>query len=183
MGLWGRKLLEQRISAQIPRLYVIAKSWGCPAAFCDDLVQDTVANALNKLEQLRSPEALEVWLIQILTNCHRQHLRKQSYLTHLEDDLLIEEQTPAGKLESDGTVNAVRAAISCLSDEHRKVVTLVDMEGLSYREVADVLEIRIGTVMSRLCRARNRLRELLAGTLEQEMDRKKEAPAKLWRVK
>ena len=55
----------------------------------------------------------------------------------------------------------MRAGINQLSNEHRKILVLVDMEGLSYREVSEVLEIKLGTVMSRLGRARNKLRNFL----------------------
>jgi len=156
-----RKHHEQKISNIIPRLYSIAHSWGCNRDVCDDLVQETVTTALDKYKQLRDPSAFNCWVIRILVNTHRQHLRKQRWLTDLDDDDLIHEFGPEQIMETERTVNSVRTAIRRLSDEHRKVLVLVDMEGLSYREVAEVLDLKLGTVMSRLGRARVRLKTLL----------------------
>ncbi len=162
MRLWGRNRLEHRIDALIPRLYAIARSWGCTSDVCDDLIQETLSISLAKQAQLRDPVALDCWVIRILVNAHRQYLRKRKWLTTLDDTELVEEMGPNYHLESDRTVKRVRLAINTLSDEHRKVLVLIDMEGLSYRDAADVLDIKIGTVMSRLARARNKLRTLLS---------------------
>ena len=173
MGFWRRKQFEHRVSALIPRLYSIAHSWGCVRDTCDDLIQETVAIALDKRDQLRDPSALDCWIIRILVNVHRQHLRKIKWLTTLEDEL-IDDFGPAYQLESSRTVERVRAGINRLSDEHRKILVLVDMEGLSYREVSEVLEIKLGTVMSRLGRSRNNLRNfLLASDLSEEQVQEK----------
>lgn len=168
MTIWERKRLEKRIGALIPKLRIITRAWGCTPDVSDDLVQESVASALDKLEQLRNSHALEVWVISIVTNCHRLHLRRNRFLTDLEDDQLVEEVTPANKLENERTVDQVRAAINMLNDEHRKVLTLVDMEGMNYKDVAEALNIRIGTVMSRLHRARGKLRTLLENVLQQD---------------
>lgn len=196
---WRRRQYEQRISEIIPRLYSIASSWGCTRDTCDDLVQETVTTALDKLEQLRDPQAFQCWVIRILVNSHRQYLRRHRWLTTLDDEQLVEELGPSRRLESTRTVDRVRAAIGLLSDEHRKVLVLVDMEGMSYREVSDVLEIKLGTVMSRLGRARKRLRGLLGefhderieqadarikpSPQDQSKSTQKQAKSKLWSVK
>lgn len=161
MGIWGRKRLENRIHSLVPRLYAIAHSWGCTRDTCDDLIQETISIGLDKYKQLRNPDLLDGWIIRILVNTHRQHLRKGKWLTTLDNDELIEEHGPVSQLESNRTIERVQRAISLLSDEHRKVLVLVDMEGMSYREVASVLDIKLGTVMSRLGRARNNLRKVL----------------------
>jgi len=145
----------------VPRLYSIAQSWGCTHDVCEDLIQDTVSIALTKYSQLRDPDSFECWIIRILVNAHRQYLRKRKNLFTLEEDSLTDEFGPVLQLESSRTVARVQAAISLLSAEHQKILVLVDMEGMSYREVARVLDIKLGTVMSRLGRARNNLRQLL----------------------
>ena len=162
MRLWRGNQIEERINALIPRLYAIARSWGCMSDVCDDLIQETLTIALTKQEQLRDPLALDCWMIRILVNAHRQHLRKRKWLTSLEATELIDEMGPTYHLEANRTVERVRIGIKTLSDEHRKVLVLIDMEGLNYRDAADVLDIKIGTVMSRLARARNKLRKLLS---------------------
>lgn len=182
MGFWGRKGLELRISALIPRLYAIALSWGCPRDICDDLIQETVTLVLVKHNQLRDPDAFDCWMIRILVNVHRQNLRKGKCLTTLEDDALVDDFGPANQFESSRTVDRVRKAIRLLSDEHRKVLVLVDMEGMSYREVANVLEIKMGTVMSRLGRARNNLRKILSEKNIHETQPTEKARANIRRI-
>lgn len=166
----------------IPRLRAIAFSWGCTADVCDELVQETVTTAITKLGQLRNPDALESWVISIFTNCHNLYLRHGRNLTDLENIELIEEDTPLTQLDSSRTIEMVRTAIAKLSDEHRKVLTLVDMEGMTYNEVAIALNIRIGTVMSRLCRARGRLRIILKSLLHEKTS-DQDKTNHLWRVK
>lgn len=183
MTIWERKRLEKRIGALIPRLRIITRSWGCMPDVSDDLVQESVAIALDKLEQLRNPDALEVWVISIVTNCHRLHLRRNRFLADLEDEQLVEEVTPANKLENERTLDQVRTAINMLNDEHRKVLTLVDMEDMNYKDVAEALDIRIGTVMSRLHRARGKLRTLLEHVLQQDRGERQEKSSVLRRVK
>jgi len=161
MGFWVKNRLEKRINLLIPRLYAIAYSWGCAKDTCDDLIQETITIGLDKHKQLRDPELLDSWIIRILVNTHRQYLRKEKWLTTLEDNELTDEIGPVHQLESNRTIERVQQAICLLSAEHRKVLVLVDMEGMSYREVARVLDIKIGTVMSRLGRARNNLRKIL----------------------
>jgi len=145
----------------VPWLYSIAQSWGCSRDVSEDLIQETVSIALKKYQQLRAPDSFDCWMIRILVNTHRQYLRKRKSLFTLEEDSLTDEFGPVLQLESSRTVARVQAAINLLSAEHQKILVLVDMEGMSYREVALVLDIKLGTVMSRLGRARNNLRQLL----------------------
>ena len=183
MEFWGRNNFEHRISALTPKLYSIAHSWGCSKDVCDDLIQETVVTALDKQEQLRDPDAMDCWTIRILVNVHRQYLRKKKWLTSLDDVELVNDFGPACELESNRTVDNVRKAISYLSDEHKKVLLLVDMEGLSYREVSEVLDIKLGTVMSRLGRARNNLRNFLQMSCLPEEQSKEESGSTLRSVK
>ncbi len=161
MRWWNRRRFEQRIDMLIPRLYSVSLGWGCSKPTCDDLVQETVTTALSKIDQLRNPDAFDVWVFRILVNAHRQLLRRERWLTELDNEFLVDDNGPSRQLETSRTIDRVRHAINRLSDDHRKVLVLVDMEELSYRQVADILEIKLGTVMSRLGRARKRLRSIL----------------------
>ncbi len=181
MPLWGNGKLHQRVVALTPRLHVIARSWGCSPDLCDDLVQETLATALNKISQLRKEAALEVWVIRILTNSHRLYLRQHKYLSPLDSHELIDELDPQHSLDAQQTIDMVRAAIGLLSDEQRKVLTLVDMESFSYQKVAEILDIKIGTVMSRLSRARAQLRKII-NDISARTNRTETQPD-LWRVK
>jgi len=185
MKLLQKHKLNKRIAALSPRLYSIARSWRCSPDLCDDLVQDTLATAFTKVEQLRNEAVLDIWVIRILTNQHRLYLRQHQYMNPLEDDDLIDEVEPFNNIDTDQTVNMVRAAIGLLNSEQCKVLTLVDMENFSYREVAKILDIKTGTVMSRLSRARTRLRQIITelSKPENQLKQKSSSAVKLWRVK
>jgi len=153
----ARKKLEQHRL----RLYRIAYSWTHNGALADDLVQETLTKALIKADQLRDPTAGDAWLYSILANCYRDHFRRLRETESVEDIELVHESTPEQETSQQQVVRKVRAAIARLPEGQRQVMTLVDLEGFSYVEVANILGVPIGTVMSRLCRARGALREQL----------------------
>ncbi|MBI3570146.1 MAG: sigma-70 family RNA polymerase sigma factor [Gammaproteobacteria bacterium] len=154
---WFRREVE----AMWQRLYRMAYSWCHDPHLAADLVQDTMAKALKNRHQLRDRAALTGWLFVILTNSWRDHCR------HVRDTVDIDtmELGHDSDLETDSDRNAllqrVRTAMARLSPDHRQVLTLVVLEGMAYDEVARVLGIPIGTVTSRLCRAREILRRNL----------------------
>jgi RNA polymerase sigma-70 factor (ECF subfamily) len=152
---------KARLEQHRMRLYRIAYAWTHNAALADDLVQETLAKALRKSSQLRDPKAGEAWLYSILSNCYRDHFRRQRATEEIDDNTLTHESTPEKESSEQQVVHKVRAAIARLSEGQRQVVTLVDIQGMSYMEVAQILDVPIGTVMSRLCRARYALKDLL----------------------
>jgi len=153
------KLFEQRRE----RLHRLASSWCHDAMLADDLVQDTLGKALKYHHQLKDHEKLDAWLFRILHNTWMDHLRRYKPTTDLDDIDPLDDKTPEGHLSDEQLVNRVRQAVFKLPIPQRQVVTLVDLEGCSYAEVADILELPIGTVMSRLSRARNTLKKSLIG--------------------
>jgi len=152
---------RKRLEAMRPRLYRLAYSWTMNPALADDLTQDALTKGLRKVAQLKNPDALEGWLFGILRNCWRDHYRSHREMDELDHEQLTDELTPEHYHEQQHIVNKVRSAIAQLAEGQREVVTLVDLEGFSYAEVAESLTIPIGTVMSRLCRARKALAEKL----------------------
>lgn len=162
--LFGVDPLRQRIEHWRPALYRVAYSWCHDRALAEDLVQEALLKALSRRAQLRDDERLRGWLFAILNNGFRDHLRRLRVHEDI-DELADEMPAPAPSPEDDHAtaqvVARVRAAIATLPLGQRQVVTLVDLEELSYAEVAHALEIPIGTVMSRLCRARAALRQAL----------------------
>ncbi len=147
-----------------PRLYRLAYSWSHNPAFADDLVQETLIKALKNANQLRDPALLTSWLFSILANCWRDHFRKHREMDNieeLEDFRYAHENTPEIAHSESQIISRVRAAIAQLPLGQRQVLTLVDLAELSYIEVAATLDIPIGTVMSRLCRARTSMKALL----------------------
>ena len=151
-----RALVEARA-----RLYRVAYSWCRNPALADDLVQETLTKALKKSAQLRDPKARDAWLFTILANCYRDHFRRSREMDDIDDVEISHESTPESESSSAQIVGLVRAAVAKLSDGQRQVMTLVDLEGFAYGEVAKILDVPIGTVMSRLCRARNAMKALL----------------------
>ncbi len=143
------------------RLYRIAYSWCHNPALADDLVQETLIKALKYSDQLRDPKTIKSWLYKILTNCWRDHFRRSRETVDIDDVVLVEENTPELHQQRNEVVDRVRAGIATLPVGQRQVITLVDLEGCSYIEVAEILDIPIGTVMSRLCRARRALKDAL----------------------
>jgi RNA polymerase sigma-70 factor (ECF subfamily) len=150
-----------------PRLYRMALAWSGNSSQADDLVQDAMIKVLGKLAQLRDPGRLERWAFSILANCYRDSLRRGDYLVSQPQENIDQAQAQASA-EEDVMIEQrqqwVRRAIARLSPNQREVMLLVDLEGFSYAEVAEILALPMGTVMSRLSRGRERLREILAGS-------------------
>jgi RNA polymerase sigma-70 factor (ECF subfamily) len=149
------------------RLYRVAYSWCHSAALADDLVQETLTKALRKSAQLRDPKARDAWLFTILANCYRDHFRKLREMDDVDEIEISHETTPETESSNAEIVGLVRAVIAQLPEAQRQVVTLVDLEGFSYVEVTQILDVPIGTVMSRLCRARNAMRTMLLPGMQQ----------------
>lgn len=138
-------------------LYRAAYAWSHDPALADDLVQETLARALKNGGQLRDHAALESWLFGILMNCWRDHFRRARPTEDIDNHPLTHNQTPEKAHEQQRITHRVRAAVAGLPEGQRQVLTLVDLEGFTYAEVAEIMAIPIGTVMSRLCRGRRAL--------------------------
>lgn len=155
---------QEQLEQIRPKLYRVAFSWSHNAALADDLAQETLAKALKNAGQLRDPALLNGWLFGILANCWRDHFRRyreMEDIEELEDYRCVNETTPEDEHAQSQIVSRVRDAVAKLPLVQRQVLTLVDLEEFSYIEVAAILAIPIGTVMSRLCRARQALKTLL----------------------
>ena len=158
------KTFERLVVEQIPRLRRYARAltgdWG-PA---DDLVQETLARAMSRRRLWIREKGVRPWLFTILHNLYvndvARRARSPALVAADENDARI----AAGERADGGVVlRDLERALGELSDEQREVVLLVGLEQLSYQEAAGVLGIPPGTVMSRLSRGRERLRELMAG--------------------
>lgn len=154
--------LRRQAKALRPTLYRLAWSWCHDEQLAEDLTQEALARAMERIDQLRDAGQLKMWLCRILSNLHKDYLRARRECVDCDAVALAAEESPElalGRLE---TVEQVRAAIARLNHDQRKVLTLVDLMEFSYAEVAGILDIPVGTVMSRLNRARTRLRALLS---------------------
>ena len=153
--------LKKQLKGQRNNLYRLAMSWCGDRMLADDLVQDCMVKAWQKRQQLKDREKLNAWLYRILHNCWMEYLRRVKPVVDLEEVPAEFTGGPDGLLEQQQLAYRVRQAVSRLPLGQREVVTLVDLEEFRYAEVAEILEIPIGTVMSRLNRARKTLRSEL----------------------
>ena len=108
---------------------------------------------------------MKAWLYRILSNCWRDHFRRSRDTVDIDDVVLVEKDTPDTEHDRHQIISRVRNAIAQLPMGQRQVISLVDLEGCSYIEVAQILDVPIGTVMSRLSRARKALKEDRKSTL------------------
>ncbi|MGD2117981.1 MAG: sigma-70 family RNA polymerase sigma factor [Chromatiales bacterium] len=166
----SRRQLRNRLQQQRASLYRVAMAWCGDAMLADDLAQESLTRALAKLHQLQDEARLEHWLFRILNNCWREHLRRSRpavELDELDDLVLVAGQSPESHMNRQQVIERVRLAVSRLPLGQRQVVTLVDLQSFSYKDVAEILEVPAGTVMSRLCRARKALKsDLLSFQME-----------------
>ncbi len=153
---------SRAILAELPRLRRYARAMLGDRAAADDLVQDTLERAWSRVAQWRPGSDLRAWLFGIMHNLRVDQLRRGSLATHSLDEAAGEvptRATQADRLE----VMDIEAALRQLPDEQREVLLLVALEEMSYAEVAAALGIPAGTVMSRLSRGRERLRQIMEG--------------------
>ena len=158
------RLFDRRLEKSREALYRMAFAWCHNRYLAEDLTQQTLVKALEKRNQLRDIDKLERWAFQILSNVLRDWYRRERPTEAIEDHEPVEGFSPEHGAMRDEVVTRVRQAVARLPLAQCQVVTLVDLEGLSYADVAEVLDIPIGTVMSRLSRARKALADQLEDT-------------------
>lgn len=146
----------------IPRLRRYARALVGDRAAADDLVQDTIERGWNKLSSWRRGSDMRAWLFSIMHNLHIDQIRKPSVPTEV-----LDEDTPIPSVNASQTdrleLRDMESALSLLPAEQREILLLIALEEMTYEEVALTLRIPIGTVMSRLSRAREKLRALMEG--------------------
>jgi RNA polymerase sigma-70 factor, ECF subfamily len=162
------RAFERYVLPELDVLLRVAMSLTRNSADAEDLVQDTLLRAYGAVERFdgRYPRA---WLLTIMRNAqvNRVRRRRPELLRDPEaGDRLLESQTPHDSAEQNALRDAfdatVEEALDSLPDKFKRVVRLVDLDGLSYQEAADALGVPIGTVMSRLHRARQRIKSRLS---------------------
>jgi len=136
----------------------------------EDVVQESYLRALKFFDGFRGSNS-RPWLLAIVRNTCFTWLRQNRFSelsTELDEEIHGKEKEPANPesiLLAAAQSEMVRKAIEKLPPESREVIILREMENLSYKEIADIASIPVGTVMSRLARARSRLQELLSGLM------------------
>lgn len=153
--------LKSEFAARRNKLYRIAYSWCHDAALADDLVQETIYKALKNASKLRDVNTMDSWLYRILYNCWHDYLRVKGRNVEFVEMHDEEQVDHSENYQQSQIVKRVRASVERLPLPLREVVTLADFAGFSYAQIAEITEVPIGTVMSRLFRARQNLKEQL----------------------
>lgn len=156
--------VRTQIAALLPRLRRFGRTLAHTREDADDLVQMAVEKALMRTDQWTPGTRLDSWMFRIMQTTWIDEVRARDRRS--QTFVPEEEGEHVGVASHDAQVDAiaVRKAIAQLGDDQRVVVGLVLVEGLSYQEAAAVLEIPVGTLTSRLARAREALQTLLGGT-------------------
>ena len=164
---------EQAMRADFPAAHRLARWLTRSQADAEDALQEAVLRAFRSFDRLR-PASPRAWLLRIVRNCCYD-LRKQQH--DRDDETPLEEaalpvdasspvlgmpaESPENRLLRMADARALEAALRELAAEYREVFLLREIEGLAYKEIAEVANIPVGTVMSRLSRARAQLRALI----------------------
>lgn len=152
-----------QMEAEIPRLRRFARAMVRDAALADDLVQECLERALSRLHLWRPGTNLRAWLFTILRNLHINGIRRRQILVDIDGEIPGGLGAAAGAQIVHLELRDLRRALAMLPTEQREVVLLIGLEGISYGEAAEILDISIGTVKSRLSRGRRALRLLMEG--------------------
>ncbi len=140
-----------------------------------DVVQDAFVQAFTKLSSFHRSSAFYTWLYRIAFNVAISRRRRRRPMASVEQareasgqEPMSRDAGPSDRIERQERVGQVQAALAAMSEEHRAVLVLREMDGLCYETIAEVLDLPVGTVRSRLHRARLELREQLKEVLQEE---------------
>jgi RNA polymerase sigma-70 factor, ECF subfamily len=152
---------RRQIEQEVPRLRRYARALTRDIGHADDLVQSCLVRALAKEHLWQPGSNLRVWLFTVLHNLHinrvRRLMREQDNAIVASASLALAQSEPSARLD----LLDVEQAIKKLPEVQRRVILLIGLEGMRYDEAAQILGVPIGTVRSRIARARQMLRELL----------------------
>jgi RNA polymerase sigma-70 factor (ECF subfamily) len=139
-----------------------------------DVVQDAFVQAYTKLEKFERASAFYTWLYRIAVNLAISRRRREKPMASIDqvrevlgNEPLDDAELPAAQLEQRERACQVHQALSALSEEHRTILTLREMEDFSYEQIAEILELPVGTIRSRLHRARMQLRDQLKDVIQE----------------
>jgi RNA polymerase sigma-70 factor, ECF subfamily len=152
--------LSQLIELEIPRLRRYAMFLARDPEKADDLVQECLVRAIDNIDKFQPGTNIRSWLMTILHNIFVNETKKRRPL--LTQDGVIERATPIeGGQEARHQMRDVQRAFESLSWQHRQIIWFICVEQMDYNEVARQLDVPVGTVRSRLCRAREHLKQLM----------------------
>lgn len=165
------ELIENEMLAFLPRLRRFTHGLTGSATDGDDLLQATCERAITNIHTWKKGSRLDSWMYRIARNLHLNDRRARGVRnSHLREITHTQSAAVDGEavLDSRLAYDAVRGFVTRLPEEQRTALLLIAVEGLSYREAADILDVPIGTVTSRLARARGTLAALASGEIESD---------------
>jgi RNA polymerase sigma factor (sigma-70 family) len=153
--------VPEQIVALLPRLRRFARNLTRDQHDADDVVQLAVERALTRLDQWHSDARLDSWMFKIVRNAWIDEVRARNRRAKVFVGAEAGEQVGVDSMAQHTEILSVQAAMARLPEDQRAAVGLVLVEGLPYREAAEVLEIPVGTLTSRLARGREALQLML----------------------
>lgn len=159
-----QKSVQLQMVALLPRLRRFALGLTGTLDRADDLVQATCERAIRVIDRFVPGTRLDSWMFKIMHNLHRNALRDRATEGRYLTGGMPEADCPldgARAMEASLTLSATQRALETIDADQREVLMLIAVEGFSYQEAASILELPMGTVTSRLARARARLRGAL----------------------
>ena len=168
-----RARFEAEVLPHLDRLYSAALRYTRDATDAEDLVQESVAKAYRSFHQYREGTNLKAWLYRVLHTTYISMYRKaqrrpqESLQDEIDDYSFYDEvsrvtgTSPEREVLDSFTADEVKEALAALPDTFRQAVYLADVEGFSYKEIAEIMDTPVGTVMSRLHRGRKSLQQAL----------------------
>jgi RNA polymerase sigma-70 factor (ECF subfamily) len=163
---------ESAILPHLDAAYTLARYLTRDVHDAEDAVQDAFLRAIRYFSGFRGGDGRS-WLLAIVRNvCYglRRRHRKDRLSTEFDEELhseVVEAENPDAEMLRAATRESLEEAVHGLPDEFREVIVLRELQGLSYKEISEVVGIPVGTVMSRLSRARQRLQRVISPTLEE----------------
>ena len=154
-----RKQFEACVERCADSMYRVAWRLTGNSGDADDLVQESYIQAWQKIDSLRDPDRMRSWMFAILRNQFLKSVRKKKPVASSEMESVVDHRSEESELEEN--VDVVQQAIKQLDEDQRMPILLVSMEGLSVDEASEILQIPRGTVLSRMHRGRQKLKELL----------------------
>lgn len=152
---------RERLIAAIPGLRAFGMSLTARADYADDLVQETLMKAWRHYESFEAGTNIKAWLYTILRNEFYSQMRKRRREVEDADGAYAGKVAMPGEQDGHLDMADLRIALSRLPDDQREAIVLVGASGFSYQEVAEICGVAIGTIKSRVSRAREKLASLL----------------------
>lgn len=156
--------LNKALHQQRRKLYILAFAWCHQASQAEDLVQETFLKALESSKELSNLEHLDAFLVKIMHNCFidlMRHNQRWHTVDETEIDNFFVQNCCESKLIEDQTSESLCKAMAKLSFEQREAISLADIQGFSYQQIAEIAGIPVGTVMSRISRGRENLIKIM----------------------